>query len=1133
MFRFQTSSDWKLRLILLAFSAHLVSAIEVSGNSRRTLSEETRERESLITEGLLKERVTRPDWKRILNERLTEELELPDIPTDWIPPEDADTRAQIAYWQRARADEPGPRAREKMLQAALMEPTLLPGLLDSLPQTEDAGKLVASRLDGLPRDTPEQRKQLAAVRAWVFQQTGMLRDEVLEDSREVDWRDFRWERPSPVFDALLDRDPEAAWMILKEFASGEDPELEVVGNLLLWQSGNQEADWRENLIEAAGDPTLPEEGREIASRALLKDEPQLRQAWMTDAIKSAAEIDLSGFAEVVWENPDRWIPVLTSLTGGNGSMARARAAALLTTPGIHTTRADALQPLLPWLADPDWTWEINPGRTRSRLIAQLRMVELPEAVGGLIKTLESDETLSLRAAAASTLAHYEAKEAVPAMKDLLMEEDLSPRDYDRVLRAVLKLKDHNPIERLGLIEEFLIEEQRSEGELGDDYFRNFRSKPKGIPGQLLISDLRRNPDMELFEAIHERAAEVRDTDPALSRIFQQLLQNSPMAHFPPYLVECLKDGSVSTRQLGNALRAATGDDWDGSPFKELIGEPGEVGGLAAVLSRDKMKTAKILADGDAKAQAAVLAAARITGDPLPLERVDFLLRGKCRLTQKAAEAYLKNRYDPEAARVYKAFVAGSESSPIHGPLGDMTSRIHRAFRTPPVDTFRRFGLDEHPLEIYALLSAGGWGSLSQQYLLVYPGEVVAVRGDGHERFGVARLSQSQFDKFMALIANYELDQLPPYYRDVDGGIVYEYIHATETDVWRVYMNNPPENESAIEWMLNRDPSGRPVLFYSHLVRAFKDLFREVEFEMGYGLNAPILIPREREQVQTVWKEGDDLRVLVKNPEKVLLWLGVDPQSGAILGPVEEPAGFEYLEADADIPHGFRYSKTHFGYPWRVRANDAFVRSGTFSETSGLWLTRRGAEPELLSEGVFLGETVSSDGKWCAVAKALGPNWATPNIVLLVHLETGRMTTVDLPPADTLRVITYLPEKERFLLIRSCKEGKDRAENPEYYTLAPETGELEKVSGIFWPLSRLASRPLQQVSDSPLYWAAIHGRLSGGKPGTTVGQYDRETFSFYPLIELPTLYFQSDNMWVDEQEGKIYAVIGEDLVRITM
>lgn len=1093
--------------------------------------------EDSTTAALLKERVPPPDWKIILNERVEEGLEFPDFPAAWTPSEDASAWKQVTYWQRARAGSPGPLAREKMLQSALIQPTLLPGLLEFLPQTETAGELVAAKLDGLPQDTPEQRKQLAAVRAWVFLQTGLFREAVLEDARNVDWRDFRWEETSPAFDALLDRDPEAAWTILREFVSGDDPALAVVGNLLLWQSGNAEEDWRKNLMAAAGESALPDEVRKIASSALLRDESKLRQAWMIDAINSAPEIDFRGFSDVVWEDPDRWTPVLAGLAESNNPLARARAAALLVNSRRHQTRADALEPLLPWLTNSDWAREVDPGRTRLRLIHQIRRVELPAAIDGLEKLLESNEDLSLRATAASTLSHYGAKEAVPPMKILLREEGSSARDRDQVLRAVHELEGYSPSERVDFIEEFLVEKQRSEGEIGDDFFLEFHSARKGNPGHLFIADFLRIPDDELFAAIQARSMSLRETDPALSDVFQQLLRYSRTGSSPPFLVECLQDGSVSARQLGNALRAATEDDWDGSPFDELASEPGEVGGWAAVLSRDDRKAANILESGDAKAQAAVLAAARITGDSLPLETAGSLLRSEYPLAHKAAKAYLQSRHDPEANLVYKAFASENESSPVNGPLGFLTSRIHHAFKTPPVAAFRRFGLDENPREIYALLSAGGWGSRRQRYLLVYPGEVVAVRADGGERLGVARVSQAQFDEIEAFIADYRIDELPPYHSRMHDGTVYEYIHATDTAAWRVFMNNPPEDGWPIKRYFEKYPSHRPVLLYTGLVRAFKDLFRELNFEMGYGNDVPILIPREHQRVQTVWKEGDDLRILVENPDKVLLWLRVDPRSGAIIGPAEEPAGLEYLAAEADIPEGFRYSKYHSGYPWRIRAGNAFVRSGTYLEKRGLWLTRRGEEPELLSEGLFMGEVVSSDGKWCAVAKALGTSWATPNIVVLINLETHETTTVDLPPADTFKVVTYLPEKERFLLVRFCDKGKDRPEDcpedPEYYTLAPETGQLKKVSGEFRPLSPRSSRRLQKVSDSSLYWAAISGMLDEGRTGTQVGHYDREEFRFQPLVEIPGLYFKSDQMWVDEEGGKVFAAIGRDLTKIEL
>lgn len=51
----------------------------------------------------------------------------------------------------------------------------------------------------------------------------------------------------------------------------------------------------------------------------------------------------------------------------------------------------------------------------------------------------------------------------------------------------------------------------------------------------------------------------------------------------------------------------------------------------------------------------------------------------------------------------------------------------------------------------------------------------------------------------------------------------------------------------------------------------------------------VLVPRERVETVSVWKQGADLRVLVRNDSAGKAWLSVDPASGKLLGPVKAPA----------------------------------------------------------------------------------------------------------------------------------------------------------------------------------------------------------------------------------------------------
>jgi hypothetical protein len=70
-----------------------------------------------------------------------------------------------------------------------------------------------------------------------------------------------------------------------------------------------------------------------------------------------------------------------------------------------------------------------------------------------------------------------------------------------------------------------------------------------------------------------------------------------------------------------------------------------------------------------------------------------------------------------------------------------------------------------------------------------------------------------------------------------------------------------------------------------------------------------------------------------------------------------------------------------------------------------------------------------------------------------------------------------------------------------------------------PLGQLSFRGLQPTSTPGEYWASI----PRGKAGTLFGIYSTRYFSFKPLLKLPKILFDSEQMWVDEAEKKVYFI----------
>jgi hypothetical protein len=198
--------------------------------------------------------------------------------------------------------------------------------------------------------------------------------------------------------------------------------------------------------------------------------------------------------------------------------------------------------------------------------------------------------------------------------------------------------------------------------------------------------------------------------------------------------------------------------------------------------------------------------------------------------------------------------------------------------------------------------------------------------------------------------------------------------------------------------------------------------------------------------------------------------------------------------------------------------------------------------EKLFDEIIRHQVVTPDGRW--LVGTLGEK------LICYDLKRRKMIPIkgeDGQAVDGLFAIRNWPGSNEVLLMRPAAwpwpSDKLRPQ-PDFYLLNPATGEVA------WPFEWAAesarpgatfrstgepwlqhtNRPLQSSSEGGGFWAAIPDREG---PFTRVGGYRGfdfvETFAFraYPLV------FESGDMWIDEQEEKIYVVYKNDLLRLPL
>jgi len=1087
------------------------------------------------------------NWAEVLNARIKAGEPLPAWPGAKAPPsDDADPARHLAYWRERLQDSdkarPGPAARVKLLAAVTADPSALGGVLRLLPETEGAARQVAGLLGRPPALSKEDQASAKEARAWVYRHGGLMRDLVIEDAKRADWERYVFnERPDWALDALQRRDPEQAARVFAELAAGPDPGLATVAaRLLLEKATPQDApQWREQLIAAAGNAKFPEPARQIAVEALLNAKWKGREAWVRSFLAQADAGTAGWFCSEVDAAPGHWIPILARMVGGENRRAHEAAVSLL---ARFNGRADALRPLLPWLVDPQWGGE-QPDYIRFAFFRGLEEVRLPEAVPGLQRVLAEDSDDSVIGAAALALAHHGAKDAVPAMKEALAR-DASVGSTDEIVGSIHRLGGYPHAEMVAGLEAYFnaCPNEEAQREL-DDKARDQNPGAGVWAGRYFAKSLPDQP--ALRDAIRQRAASVAEHQAQLAANLRGVLLQAKAGDKSALLATMLSEGNLPAEQLASALHQCAKSGWRGTPFRRLLDGKGATGAFAAVLVPDPKAMAAILKGGDAAAQEALLAAAMHAGTRLDLERVAVLLDSENDPLAQAAKDYLTSLDDPQARRLWVAH--GQKKDGDAGVPGILERERYGEFDAIEKQARKEFSLAAGPEEIYVLNRSAEGGCQGRWLVLVYSGTGIAVRDFGQGRTGSCRLTEKQLGRVRGYVRKYRVDDLPRLEQPIIDGVSYSYVHATKDGIRRVFMNNPPTGRStgAASCAFGDEEASysKGIVIYGQLVNLFDDLFAEADLKFGYGNGVEILIPREKANIRTVWKNGDDLRVLVERTGSSGVWQRVSLATRSLTGMADEPAACPVLAAKAALHPKFSIYLDHlFRYPWQVRAGDATVHSGSFGDVKGLWLCRSDREPELIAMGEFAGELVTPDGKWCVAAKAAGAGWAAPNGAVRIDLTTKEELPIALPDADNFDTLGFVAARGKFLVRRLCDAAaygrKDRSragpEKPELHLVDPATGVLEPLEGEFWfPKYDLQFRPLQAASTDSQVWAADGQNISGGGISTEIVRHDTKNFTRHPVKTIQGIAFDSMDMWVDEAGGMIYAAANGDLVRVPL
>lgn len=934
----------------------------------------------------------------------------------------------------------------------------------------------------------------------------------------------------------------------------------------------------------------------------------------------------TGLTTLPLMSPDeKYIEKMIELLKSGNPVVRGAAIRNLTLR-IDTGNIEIIRALLPWLEDPKWA--VDSSNVREQLLYKLAEIEMPESVPGLISVLNEragrtsspsantavrtvnanvsanmasntsadraqDEyaASAFRGAAVRALAKQKDGRAVPALRRILPEGE----DYEKsqVIGAILACGGFTVSEQMdalesaakGVREEMDTAENPPSANVANTVanlidYSNVNTAPRAdrpftaaeIKAQLAIQLLGATEiSNDLAGALVNRIEGLDKTNPRLSAAFRKMILRWQNNVINALMLRDVKNEIASVDSVVRLLsqrktlreNQATEvvDAGNGSPSGK---------GIAACILDEEAAYAAILDSDDASAKTAMFACARMIRGVLPIAKVAETLNTTDKRLITAAERYLESEDSPEARAIVlarhpnEARITGASSAFYVDGAGDIYSEylylLYASIGDPSLYNGWGGGEDatikavEKRLqdEVKKTPDLLGVYYYDVHYIRIYSDRVQFSWDEDENRYRERTLTEYEFNELKSYLTDNNVDSLKPFLGC--GGeycISKELLMLGKNGGRRVFV------------------SGEGYDFFVGLDKYFARL-KEPAAVVKYAMSRDIpglelVLADDDKHVDTVWKEGSDLLVVVSDME---IRKKVDEEIEKAVGG-EDGAPTEEATNEFELREKLKVKREWEGYSWHTVSGG--ILGGTVAQpsnaeyippTDGLavppdpdrWKAKAGAfeirtSPEGLfkvvngritkiRDGIYLNPFMTPAGRWLLVNKSTeesGDSLVRVDLVTnkeyRVQVEGyGRPTPRAFIPMLNKVLIAYQSEYEDYLYESNEDKRMPDTDPDSMFLIDPATGAMQPLKGEFRPLSQQTFRPLQKTTVPNEYWAAI---IDAEKGNTQVGTYDSKLFTFKPLLTLPKIAFNSMDMFVDEPAKKVYFVYRGHLLAVPL
>lgn len=672
---------------------------------------------------------------------------------------------------------------------------------------------------------------------------------------------------------------------------------------------------------------------------------------------------------------------------------------------------------------------------------------------------------------------------------------------------------------------------------------------KAILGEILVETS--EADEPLVTAVLDRIAVLDRREPRIATELRRILLSWSGPAVNAMMLHDLINGKATVDSIVKllSLRAQIVEKQPAA-VNEARGGPPLAAGIASCMFNNNGDYDAILSSDNADLKIAMLACARLVRADLPVSKVAEYMGGANKTLALAAERYLESNDSPEARGVVLSYHPNESrilgATTYFAPGEDtLTSSDYLSdlFRSLPGDSISypyylgtEFGSDirntEKRLqkEVRENAEIVGIYAYDDNFIRIFKDRAVFSWEDDEARYFERTLKTEEFDSFKSFLAANRVDELPPFLSEP----------GEESD-----------DEPAELLMLSKHGGRRVFMMGSEIPKFFEQLdsafeeFRKPPAKLHYWLEKDlpgleILFADENLSAEAVWKNGDDVRVLI-NDQKLREQIDkeLEKQQEAerespdydyekayerqqkreaerqyehlswrkyaredLSGLAAQPAGIEL------IPPRDNYAIVPSTEGWKARAGGVEIRAGY----EGLIKISRG-QMTRVRRGSYAGPLISPDGRW-----AIATRYGEGNVRLVrLNLLTNKEFASDVPMVP----LVFVPAINQVLVrIGGNPDENGGTTGGEFFFLDPATGAVQTAKGEVRPLAQQSYRRLQATAVPDEFWAAIPDEA---KKETTVGIYNARTFSFKPLQKIPKISFSSMDMWVDAKESRIYLV----------